>query len=669
VTPEMNSVESAYFKSLLDLFSVVFVIDRNLNAVFSSETLLRYMPELKSEPVISDVFELTRPRSLETYDDIVGRVGSLFLMTALNGHFAIRGQFIRGTENERDYLVFCGAPWLQWINSNLSDVKLGISDFSAQDVQLDQLVYMATERSMVADLERLNSELLKAKVEVDRAQAARNAFFAQMSHEMRTPLNGVVSALTLMQEEGLQGRAADMLALAHTSSRNMLQVINYVLDISKLEAMDVEGDQVEFDLQELVDSVVEITRPRALEKQLDLRVINNAVMTPVYLGNATAIRQVLLNLVVNAVKFTDAGSVSIDIDSGRSDGMSVRIEVADTGIGIPPEQHSVVFEPFSTVDRTGNAVLGDSTGLGLDIAKRSVEAIGGNIGLVSSPGAGSRFWIELPLEPVEKDSIDNPGASEQVARVDFEGRVLLVDDNETNLTLMRMIIESMGADVRTVSSGEEAVEAARGDDIRLILMDISMPGIDGFEATRRIRAFKSSEELPVVALTAFTGSKEQAKSLDVGMDGYMTKPVEPGALAQVFSKYLRPSESRESPEVNANKAEDSVVDMGVVQQLKSQIGIANLVSVIDKFSSESERRWLSLEKASSHGDIAREAHTLASTCRSFGLPQVADELSEIEKSAKTKAVVLPISDASGLSERLAAQVAELRTVVAALAED
>ena len=215
---------------------------------------------------------------------------------SLHNVFAVRGQFIRGTENNRDYLVFCGAPWLHWINTNLPDVKLGLGDFSAQDVQLDQLLYMATKNNMVADLERLNSELLKAKVEVDKAQTARNAFFAQMSHEMRTPLNGVVSAPTLMQEEGLQGRAADMLALAQKSSRNMLQVINYVLDISKLEAMDVEGDQVEFDLQELVDSVVEITRPRALEKQLDLRVSNNAVMASVYLGNATALRQVLLNL-------------------------------------------------------------------------------------------------------------------------------------------------------------------------------------------------------------------------------------------------------------------------------------------------------------------------------------------------------------------------------------
>lgn len=669
MTPEMNSVEAAYFKSLLDLFSVVFVLDRDLNVVFSSDTLLRHVPELESQPVIFNVFELSRPRSLKTYDDMVEKVGSLFLLTTLKGHFAVRGQFIRGTENERDYLVFCGAPWLQWINTNLPDVKLGISDFSAQDVQLDQLVYMATESNMVADLERLNSELLKAKVEVDKAQAARNAFFAQMSHEMRTPLNGVVSALTLMQEEGLQGRAADMLALAQKSSRNMLQVINYVLDISKLEAMDVEGDQVEFDLQELVDSVVEITRPRALEKQLDLRVSNNAVMASVYLGNATALRQVLLNLVVNAVKFTDAGSVSIDIDSGRSDGMSVRIEVADTGIGIPPEEQSVVFEPFSTVVGSGNTVLGDSTGLGLDIAKRSVEAMGGSIGLVSSPGAGSRFWIELPLAALESDSIDNRAALEQVARAEFRGPVLLVDDNETNLTLMRMILESMGANVTPASSGEEAVELAIANDFRLVLMDISMPGIDGFEATRRIRAFKSSGALPVVALTAFTGSQEQTQSHDVGMDGYLTKPVEPGALAEVLSKYLLSSEPDESSGTNDNSAEGSAVDMGVVQQLKAQIGIANLVSVIDKFSDESERRWLSLEKASSHGELAREAHTLASTCRSFGLPQVADELSEIEESAKTKAVVLPISDASGLSERLVTQVAELRTVVAALAED
>ena len=263
MTEEMNSVEAAYFKTLLELFSVVMVLDRGLKIVFASDTLHRHVSGLSDLPSLSTVFQLERPRSVDTYQGILERLDSLFLMTSTDGSFAIRGQFIHGTESERDYLVFCGAPWLHWINTNQRQVKLGLRDFSHQDVQLDQLLYMATESNMVADLERLNTELTQAKEEVERAQAARNAFFAQMSHELRTPLNGVVSALALMRDQSLDGRAEELLALAQKSSGNMLEVINYVLDIAKLESQELDTSEVDFDLPELVESVVDIVRPRA----------------------------------------------------------------------------------------------------------------------------------------------------------------------------------------------------------------------------------------------------------------------------------------------------------------------------------------------------------------------------------------------------------------------
>ena len=189
---------------LLELFSVVMVLDRELRVTFASEPLIRHMPSLDTHPTLCEAFKLLRPGSVESFHDLESNLGSLFLLTSIDETFAVRGQVIKGSGDADDALVFCGSPWLFWMNSNRPEVKLGLKDFSPQDVQIVQLFYMATESRMVQDLERLNTELKEAKKEVDEAQAARSAFFAQMSHEMRTPLKGVVRALSLMREQSVQ---------------------------------------------------------------------------------------------------------------------------------------------------------------------------------------------------------------------------------------------------------------------------------------------------------------------------------------------------------------------------------------------------------------------------------------------------------------------------------
>ena len=667
MTDEMSSVEAAYFNTLLQLFSIVMVLDRGLKVVFASDTLHRHVPGLSESPPLTEAFKLERPRNISSYEDIVERLNSLFLLTSIEGSFAIRGQFIHGTENRRDYLVFCGAPWLHWMNTNKPEVKLGLRDFSHQDVQLDQLLYMATESNMVADLERLNTELTRAKEQVEKAQTARNAFFAQMSHELRTPLNGVVSALALMQEESIEGRAGELLTLAQKSSGNMLEVINYVLDIAKMESQEIAISHVDFNLPELVESVVDIVRPRALAKNLDLRVRANTNLSQVYRGDASTLHRVLLNLLVNAVKFTEQGGVTVDIDSGRSPGMSLCIEVLDTGIGIALDAQATVFEPYSTAGNSHGAVLGEGSGLGLDIAKRSVEAMGGIIGVVSAAGAGSRFWLELPLEAVAAaDSAITPDTQAQ-PRASFAGRVLLVDDNETNLTLMSLILESHGVSVTPVTSGEEAVALVESEAFDLVLMDISMPGIDGFEATRLIRQLRDRDAFPVVALTAYTGNAERDQIEASSLDGYLAKPLEQSSLVEMLARYLQAgsAENDEAPAVSEN---EGAVDLDVVHQLQRQIGTAGLVTVIDKFGGEAESRWLALSSAANAKDLAREAHTLASTCRSFGLPAVADELGAIEEKAKSGATLEQQLGLEVTGARLRDHVAQLRNVVAALAK-
>lgn len=622
---------------LLELFSVVMVLDSELNIVFASDTLLRYMPSLDTRAPLLEAFKLLRPGSIASFEDLERNLSSLFLLISSDESFAIRGQVINVPSDAGNVFVFCGAPWLFWMNSNHPEVKLGLNDFAPQDVQIDQLFYMSTESRMVEDLERLNEELRHAKRDVEDAQATRSEFFARMSHEMRTPLNGVVAALSLMGEQSLQGQAAELLGLASKSSDNLLQIINYVLDISKLESSYAQAEQFEFDLADLITSVLDIVRARALEKGLELRSRVDSDLSSNYLGDAAGLRQALLNLVINAIKFTDTGVVAVDVAPATMEDGTLRIEVIDTGTGINKQNQKRIFEPFTTLKPSGSDRCQQDTGLGLDIAKRTIQSMGGRIGVSSAVGVGSTFWIELPFPAVEGSRTrlyEAPATVEAIA--DFKGRVLLVDDNETNRMLGAMILEGMGVAVTPASSGEEAVEIATSRGLDLVLMDISMPGIDGFEATRQIRTRLDGQSLPVVALTAYASSAEKAKSEACGMNGYLTKPIEREKLITALEACLprRDGEGSKSPGQAAPGDEPTQVDREMLVNLLQQIGRDNLASVIVKFCDEADRRWSALESAGNESDVAREAHTLASTCRSFGLPALADKLSCIERHAK-----------------------------------
>ncbi|AQA18371.1 hypothetical protein BST95_09120 [Halioglobus japonicus] len=655
-----------HLQSLLDLFSVVMVLDRRLDIIFASDTLLRHMPSLTSQPRLEDVFQLVRPRDLRHFDEFLRRLDTLYLLTSRDQKFAIRGQLIHEPDPFQECLVFCGAPWLYWMNANCEDKKLGLSDFSHQDVQLDQLLYMASDASMVADLERLNGELSQAKEKLESAQAARNAFFSQMSHEMRTPLNGIISAMSLMQKEVLPPRAADLLELANKSSDHMLETINYVLDIAKLEAAEAGSGPVAFNLSEALESVIDIVRPRALEKKLDLRLDFNDTIPLFFWGDVESLRQVILNFLINAIKFTETGEIRIDVDRGRSEGMTLRLEVADTGIGIPLEAQPTIFEPFDTGKDANSSAMEVGSGLGLDIARRSVSAMGGDIGLISSEGTGSRFWIELPLEaveaPVEKE--------DEVFIVDtqFTGRLLLVDDNETNLMLMSMILQDQGLTITTAVSGEDAVALVESEPFDLVFMDISMPGMDGYEATRRIRAIRDADALPVIALSAYTGDKERKASKDSGMNGYLVKPLEEHALVKVLAQYIRQEGSEAADQAESDNTPDaeaspSLADVHTVEALRQQIGDDNLVSVIEKFRAEVERRWPALQAAGCSEDLEREAHTLASNCGSFGLPTVAARLRDVESHARAGGSLVDLVDLTVTERELQAGVSQLCEMV------
>ncbi|MCP4811140.1 MAG: response regulator, partial [Planctomycetaceae bacterium] len=284
---------------------------------------------------------------------------------------------------------------------------------------------------------------------------------------------------------------------------------------------------------------MDIVRARALEKGLELRSRIEPGLASTYLGDEDRLRQALLNLMINAIKFTGTGTISLNASTATIEDQTLRLEVTDTGKGISQQDQKSIFEPFSTLEPSVPDTNQQGTGLGLDISRRNVESMAGVIGVLSSTGNGSIFWIELPLPAVTGSTAGPAEATATVAaKAEFAGQVLLVDDNETNLMLGTMILEGMGVTVIPARSGEEAVEIATTGNPGLVLMDISMPGIDGFEATRRIRTSLDAKSLPVVAFTAYASSVEQAKSKTCGMNDYLTKPVDREKLAIVLEQWL-----------------------------------------------------------------------------------------------------------------------------------
>ncbi len=373
----------------------------------------------------------------------------------------------------------------------------------------------------------------EAAFAANRAAAVKSEFLANMSHEIRTPMNGIMATCELLLETPLRGDQAEYGGTILNSARALLAILNDILDLSKIESGHMAIHYEPFDLRELVESVGLLLAPRARQKGIGFHVSVAAAVAGYYRGDSVRIRQVLLNLVANAVKFTDAGVVALSVEAGF--GATVRFSIADTGIGISAAAQLAIFQKFTQADASTTRKYG-GTGLGLAISKQLVELMGGAIGLASEEGVGSRFYFELPLETTVADAV-TPILIPPSRR--FEGaRVLIADDNVVNQKLLSVMLERRGCVAEIASNGAEAAAMACTGSYSLILMDCQMPEVDGFEATRRVRKFLGRNAPPVIAVTARAMEEDRQLCLDAGMCDHLVKPIGAASVDAMLEKWL-----------------------------------------------------------------------------------------------------------------------------------
>jgi len=432
----------------------------------------------------------------------------------------------------------------------IRDYILKLKDFSFDDEEFRLVPRGTVELNMLAEnfnelYKSFHSELVRrkkaeetmkaARDEADQANRAKSEFLANMSHEIRTPINSIIGYQYLLNNSVLSPKQKEYVENIGLAAKNLLAIINEILDFSKIEEGRMVLEEVDFNIYDVLSELNIIVGMEARRKGIELRIEVDDEVPRFLKGDITRLKQIIMNLVSNGIKFTHEGYISIRVEliEREKDHANIRFSVTDTGIGISEEQKKLLFQAFTQGDASTSRKYG-GTGLGLAICKRLVELMKGEINVESQVGKGStfsfclRFKIADFREQTDK-KINSVNKKERYKSI----KILLVEDSAVNLQMTKEILESMGIDTDTAQSGEEAVQKVENNEYKLILMDIRMPGMDGYEATRRIRKLEKGC-MPIVALTADAVEGVEQKAREAGMNGYLTKPLEPEKLLEVI---------------------------------------------------------------------------------------------------------------------------------------
>ncbi|MFC7476394.1 ATP-binding protein [Dankookia sp. GCM10030260] len=476
----------------------------------------------------------------------------------------------------------------------------------------------------ITAMKRLQRELDQAREAAERANAAKDAFLATVSHELRTPMNGILGMLDSLNDGRLLADQAGWLGVARDQAEALLGLLDDILTFSRLDAGHVAIEAVPASPAEVLDAVVRLLRPRAAGKGLALHGTVDAAVPPLVVCDPARLRQVLLNLIGNAVKFTEAGGIDIavgrgpDLPGGR---FLLEFTVADTGIGIPAAALGRIFEPFMQADGGIGRRFG-GTGLGLAICRDLVAAMGGELGATSTPGRGSRFRFSVACQAVPAAPAAMRPEPDMPALPPLQ--VLVVDDHPVNREIAQLHLERLGMSVVTAASGAAAL-AACAEPFDLILLDLQMPEMDGYETALALRASGlPGAAAPVIAVTAHAGEEHRLRCLAAGMQGFVTKPVRPAALAAAIAAIAVPSGAPPAA-MPADQAGTGILDVGQLETLLRRCSAPGWVALVGDFETHARGAVARLARAADRGDPYHEvAHGLKGVAWNFGARRLGD---------------------------------------------
>jgi len=511
---------------------------------------------------------------------------------------------------------------------------------------------------------RTRVHMEELRLAAERASAAKTELMADMSHEVRTPMNGVLGLSRLLLDTNLDDKQEKMVGAIRESADALVGIVDEVLDFAQLRKGQVELECEAFDMSALLDGVAALMEPRATAKGLRLDTKMKGFTHRRLMGDAGRVRQVLLNFVSNAIKFTDSGTVLITAEALPSgDDPKVRLSVRDTGRGIPDAMISQVFARYqqSPEDAERSPV---GAGLGLAISKELVALMDGEIGVESELGTGTTFWadIELGAGPDDTLRVEDPDGTGALF-IRGGARVLLAEDNPTNRMVTEALLRKLSCHVDIAIDGREALQKARGNDYDIVFMDCHMPLMDGFQATERIRSSEASKDLPVIALTASVAEGDRAKCLDAGMNDTISKPIRTSMLAKAIERWV-PVNNQRSGQPVSSLPPPSALDLDMVRRLVSLDGedddfIRDVMgSFVDQLKDVTEKLG-SAAAANDTDEVRSLAHLMKGASKQIGATRAGTLLGAIEEQSD-------MAEVRTLIEELGEEVPRVESAIRAL---